>query len=93
MVHDMTWLAHPIFKDGHYPDDIEEWVYNRSLAQGLTEDRIPEFRAQILTSECRYHKVIINCLVMIILDINTFIQTDMSRLTGHTYHKIREQLS
>ena len=36
-------FAHPIFKNGDYPDTMKWKVGNKSIAQGLEESRLPEF--------------------------------------------------
>ncbi|XP_059161912.1 uncharacterized protein LOC131944999 [Physella acuta] len=40
------WFAHPIFVDGDYPPEMKRRVLERSLAQGLSESRLPEFTDQ-----------------------------------------------
>ncbi|CAK8692258.1 unnamed protein product [Clavelina lepadiformis] len=42
----MGWFAHPIFKNGDYPEIIKDQVYKKSMAQGLTESRLPSFTEQ-----------------------------------------------
>ncbi|XP_070577056.1 lactase/phlorizin hydrolase-like [Ptychodera flava] len=37
------WYAHPIFINGDYPDIMKWQVGNKSLAQNLTQSRLPEF--------------------------------------------------
>lgn len=43
MEHDIGWFADPIFLDGHYPRDMADRVRNKSLEQGYSESRMPEF--------------------------------------------------
>uniref|UniRef100_A0A8C8R6R6 Lactase n=1 Tax=Pelusios castaneus TaxID=367368 RepID=A0A8C8R6R6_9SAUR len=37
------WFAHPIFKNGDYNEVMKARIRERSLAQGLTKSRLPEF--------------------------------------------------
>ncbi|XP_077303899.1 lactase/phlorizin hydrolase-like isoform X2 [Lithobates pipiens] len=37
------WFAHPIYNNGDYNDIIKSRVLERSIAQGLTKSRLPEF--------------------------------------------------
>ncbi|XP_022090545.1 lactase-phlorizin hydrolase-like [Acanthaster planci] len=37
------WFAHPILKNGDYPDAMKWQVGNKSIAQGLNESRLPVF--------------------------------------------------
>uniref|UniRef100_A0A8C5R704 Lactase n=1 Tax=Leptobrachium leishanense TaxID=445787 RepID=A0A8C5R704_9ANUR len=37
------WFANPIFKNGDYNEIMKSRVLERSLAQGLTQSRLPEF--------------------------------------------------
>ncbi|XP_062904706.1 lactase/phlorizin hydrolase-like [Mobula hypostoma] len=37
------WFAHPIFKDGDYNEIMKTRVREKSLAQGLSKSRLPEF--------------------------------------------------
>ncbi|XP_007452087.1 PREDICTED: lactase-phlorizin hydrolase [Lipotes vexillifer] len=37
------WFAHPIFKNGDYPEVMKTRVRDRSLAAGLNKSRLPEF--------------------------------------------------
>uniref|UniRef100_A0A8B9SEC9 Beta-glucosidase n=1 Tax=Apteryx owenii TaxID=8824 RepID=A0A8B9SEC9_APTOW len=37
------WFAHPIFKNGDYHEVMKTRIRERSLAQGLTKSRLPEF--------------------------------------------------
>ncbi|KAG8550714.1 hypothetical protein GDO81_022542 [Engystomops pustulosus] len=37
------WFAHPIFNNGDYNEIMKSRVLERSLAQGLTKSRLPEF--------------------------------------------------
>ncbi|KAL0184867.1 hypothetical protein M9458_020563, partial [Cirrhinus mrigala] len=39
----LGWFAHPIFKNGDYPDAMKWQVSNKSELQGLTESRLPSF--------------------------------------------------
>ncbi|XP_034642170.1 lactase-phlorizin hydrolase [Trachemys scripta elegans] len=37
------WFAHPIFKNGDYNEVMKTRIWERSLAQGLSKSRLPEF--------------------------------------------------
>ncbi|NWX98754.1 LPH hydrolase, partial [Nothoprocta ornata] len=37
------WFAHPIFKNGDYSEVMKTRIRERSLAQGLSKSRLPEF--------------------------------------------------
>ncbi|NWY48330.1 LPH hydrolase, partial [Sylvia atricapilla] len=39
----LGWFAHPIFKNGDYSEVMKRRVRERSLAQGLSKSRLPEF--------------------------------------------------
>ncbi|XP_076816813.1 uncharacterized protein LOC143462503 [Clavelina lepadiformis] len=39
----MGWFAHPIFKNGDYPEVVKEQVYNSSIIHGLSASRLPTF--------------------------------------------------
>ncbi|XP_070693897.1 lactase/phlorizin hydrolase-like [Pempheris klunzingeri] len=39
----LGWFAHPIFKNGDYPDAVKWQVGNKSELQGLSETRLPSF--------------------------------------------------
>ncbi|NXH06054.1 LPH hydrolase, partial [Loxia leucoptera] len=39
----LGWFAHPIFKNGDYSEVMKRRIQERSLAQGLSKSRLPEF--------------------------------------------------
>ncbi|NXS88978.1 LPH hydrolase, partial [Erpornis zantholeuca] len=39
----LGWFAHPIFKNGDYNEVMKRRIQERSLAQGLSKSRLPEF--------------------------------------------------
>uniref|UniRef100_A0A8C3M8V1 Uncharacterized protein n=1 Tax=Geospiza parvula TaxID=87175 RepID=A0A8C3M8V1_GEOPR len=39
----LGWFAHPIFKNGDYSEVMKRTIRERSLAQGLSKSRLPEF--------------------------------------------------
>ncbi|XP_062389584.1 lactase/phlorizin hydrolase-like [Sardina pilchardus] len=42
----LGWFAHPIFKNGDYPDAMQWQVSNKSQLQGLMQSRLPTFTDQ-----------------------------------------------
>jgi lactase-phlorizin hydrolase len=42
----MGWWAHPIYVDGDYPEIMRRQVREASMAQGLSQSRLPSFTAQ-----------------------------------------------
>ncbi|KAM6984955.1 LOW QUALITY PROTEIN: lactase/phlorizin hydrolase [Aplochiton taeniatus] len=42
----LGWFAHPIFKNGDYPEAMKWHVSNKSELQGLSESRLPTFTEQ-----------------------------------------------
>uniref|UniRef100_A0AAQ4P9W1 Lactase n=1 Tax=Gasterosteus aculeatus aculeatus TaxID=481459 RepID=A0AAQ4P9W1_GASAC len=46
----LGWFAHPIFKNGDYPDAMKWQVGNKSELQGLSETRLPLFSDEEKTS-------------------------------------------
>ncbi|XP_047456737.1 lactase-phlorizin hydrolase-like [Mugil cephalus] len=43
MQFEVGWFAHPIFKNGDYPETMKWQVANKSQLQGLSESRLPSF--------------------------------------------------
>jgi len=37
------WFQHPIFKNGDYPELMKDYIYQKSMAQGWNESRLPTF--------------------------------------------------
>ncbi|RVE57844.1 hypothetical protein OJAV_G00203340 [Oryzias javanicus] len=39
----LGWFAHPIFKNGDYPETMKKQIFAKSELQGLSESRLPSF--------------------------------------------------
>ncbi|CAG5865922.1 unnamed protein product [Menidia menidia] len=46
----LGWFAHPIFKNGDYPDAMKQQVLQKSELQGLSASRLPSFTEEEMTS-------------------------------------------